>query len=256
MRVNSYLLIWILSLLTLPRAHAKVEYSNLGPNDAFGGGAIAVDGPSSGFGGVTVADQFTASFTGLMNTVEVAIVNSSGPPALNVSIELNDPSTNLPLVSSRVLLGTVTPSDPPLVTLTLATPYLLSVGTAYWLELAPSAPATADGWYVAYDQHANPAATSFDSGGTFRTFAIASAFRVNATSVPEPSTLGLECFCGLFALIIAICHKRRQASKQCQSNQSTMERTADRSGTAFQMTSTLPLRVTHGVVRRRSSCSR
>ena len=48
-------------------------------------------------------------------------------------------------------------------------------------------------------------------------------------------------------------HSREHGTEP--SNQA-MERTADRFAFTFEMTSTLPLRVTRGLVRRRSSCSR
>ncbi len=179
-----YWVILTLAVVAVARLPAEVEYSNLGPNDSYGGhGLTAVTGPASGYGSQTVADQFTASFTGLMTAVEVAIEHIDGPADINVGILENDPATNLPLVSSRLVLGTVNASGSQLVALSLATPYSLAAGKAYWLELAPHDAATVDGWHSAADANANLVATSLDSGTTFRRFAIAEAFRIDAIPV-------------------------------------------------------------------------
>lgn len=184
MYIIKYSAIFTMVVVTVARLAAEVEYSNLGPNDSYGGhGASAVTGPASGVGHQTVADQFTAGFTGLMTTVEVAVGHIDGPADINISILQNDPATNLPLVSSRLALGTVTAPDRQLVVLTLTTPSSLIAGKAYWLELAPHDAATFDLWYSANDANANLAATSLDSGATFQRFALPDAFRISAIPV-------------------------------------------------------------------------
>ena len=210
------LAIVLLIFLSVVRLRADVEYSNLGPNDTSSAVASAVTGPMSGFGTQTLADEFTASFTGVIDAVDVAAFNVAGSPLADVNIELNDPITNLPLSSSRFFLGTISPPNGTgLFHVVPNDPYLLTAGTPYWIELMAHDPTTADGWPSSLDRNANPSATSTDSGATYSVFEGGSqAFRVTAVAVPESSTLvaGLLCALTVIARLIRL-HGRSRAPK-------------------------------------------
>ncbi len=176
-----------------------VEYSNFGqPGDTYymlGGPTITGGQPP---GGAIVANQFTASFSGQLSSIDVAVIinslNQGSDGTFDLRLDRNDPATNLPLVSSRVTLGTLTaPSAalPTLLSLTPTPPFLLTAGTSYWLELAPHDANTAVDWNLANNGSANRTAFSDGSGNTFVAYSNqASAFRIYATplvgeAVPE-----------------------------------------------------------------------
>lgn len=173
---------------------AAVAYSNLGPGDSFvTDSGLAVNGSGSHNGANQVANGFTSLVTGTINSVEVGLF---GIGSINVGLQLNDPITNLPLTSSNIFLGTILISSPPLpgrlVNLIPGTPVSLVAGGQYWLVLSPTASDTDAAWGFSVFPNANPAAISSDGGQTFALLLnVASAFRINAAPVPEPSILAL-----------------------------------------------------------------
>ncbi len=194
--MKSVPLLVALVVLSATSVRADVEYSNLGPGDGFSQNNVIINGPNfvaaSGYN--SVANAFTASFTGTLSSVELALVLD----ATVINLYLNDPTTNLPLAASRLTLGATTfrrSGDPGLLTLAINGPTapLVLAGQTYWLEVAPGTTSGFSIWYGALNPQANPAARSGDGSQTFTAYNQAEAFRINATPavVPEPGTWAL-----------------------------------------------------------------
>ena len=193
-------LVWAAFLLLLAAAHvqAAVEFSTFGPADSFNGStgtkamSAAVDGSSTPAGYFSDADQWTASFTGTLSSVEVAVLESNvNSSQFDLSLALTDPTTGLPASLSQVSLGTLTATAGlgSIVSLTPNVSYTFTANTSYWLVLSPHATDSAVGWNVA----TNPALAhrAYSKDGT--TYIAdntnyGSAFRIDAASVPEPGT--------------------------------------------------------------------
>ena len=180
-------------LLQAASLHANIEFTTFDPGYAYQdqtSESIGIEGSAQEFGSLAVADEFTAGFTGTLTSVVVA---AFGGYPVEVELFQNDPATNLPLVSSEVLLGELTTptASGSVETFTLAADGpTLSAGDTYWLGLAPSSPATADGWNRADNISATKDAFSGDGGATYYSDPYyASAFEIDA--VPEPSTWAL-----------------------------------------------------------------
>ncbi len=190
------------TLLLASQVNADVTYSNLGPNDDFGGGATILIG---NFNDTTTnshyANQFTAQVTGFVSTVDVAV--SLSDPGLDDSllISLWTDSGNLP--GASIWSGTVKPrfvSEVLSVSSNSGTVELIA-GQTYWIS------ARADdgtGTYLWYgnSQGASGRFTFDGQGGTNwnppNSFA-QQAFRVNVSNVPEPASLPLIALaCGAF----------------------------------------------------------
>ena len=133
------LLVIVITAFYCNDAAADVAYSNLGLGDTFNTMVgLIVEGPDIPFNlPQTIADSFTSQVTGNISSIDVAV---SGIADFNVSLQLNDPVTNLPLTSTNILLGTVTAPNfnYTLVTLTSVTPVTLVLGAKYWLVLSPA----------------------------------------------------------------------------------------------------------------------
>ena len=102
-------------LCPTPAALAAVEFTTFGADDAFNrGGGSYVGGSTPGFPYQALANEFTASFTGILSSVDVATAITPGLDGDgNLTVELypNNPATKLPLTSGEITLGTVGSPD-------------------------------------------------------------------------------------------------------------------------------------------------
>ena len=175
--------------LAATAGRADVVYSNLGPAgtfDANNSGAIRGSGTVP-FGQSTLANQFTAPFSGNMTTAEVVVFRFSGTAELTLRLYSNNPSTNVPMTQLATLGSITAPADATLVTLNINMPVLLAAGETYWLGIAPGGTDTLAGCNYAIDREANLGARSSDDVN-FEQEENANAFRITAAPIPEPST--------------------------------------------------------------------
>lgn len=208
-------------------ARADVLFDTFGPGNAFANSGAAVSGANSGLTMFAEADRFTAAFPGSLSGVEVAVNLgfSGGNPApasagfIDLAIAPNNPATNLPLVAGALTLGTVqaTSTTPAILSLSPSTPYVFTAGATYWLILTPHDASTNTAWERASDPNATASAfMSATTGGQFQPngAGAANAFRVSATPVPEPATLGW-----LLAALPGVAwwalHRRRADARRC-----------------------------------------
>ena len=186
-------------------ARADVLFSTFGPNNSYAttGGGI-VTGSSSPSTSFSEANEFTASFSGQLSGLSVAVNLGSNAPTsegfFDLEVAPNNPATNLPLLASAQTVGTLQTTSPTAAVLSLTSPsaYPFAAGSAYWLILAPHTSTTDITWEAA----TNPAATtaaymSTTTGGQFAADTNgANAFQISAT-VPEPATWTLLLLAGL-----------------------------------------------------------
>ena len=177
-------------------ARADVLFSTFGTNGSYAPtGGVLVSGSSSPSTAFSEANEFTAAFSGQLTGLSVAVNLGSNAPASDGYFDLelapNNPATNLPLVASAQTVGTLQATSATATVLSLANPnaFPFTVGSAYWLILAPHTGTTDITWEAA----TNPAvaAAAYMSTTTKGQFAAdnngADAFSISAT-VPEPAT--------------------------------------------------------------------
>ena len=191
-------------------ARADVLFSTFGPGNTYATTGSLVSGSSSPSTAFSEADEFTASFSGQLSSLSVAVNLASSAPAsdgyFDLEVAPNNPATNLPLVASLQTVGTLQTTSPTAAVLSLTSPtaYTFAAGSAYWLILAPHTSTTDITWEGA----TNPAATdaAYMSVTTKGQFAAesdaADAFSISAT-VPEPATWTLLLLAGLLLPSIA-----------------------------------------------------
>lgn len=190
----------------LPALADSVTFTDLGSGGSYNGtssaySVLGVNNTALPGAYQSVADPFTASISGTLSQIDLGLGHVSGTNSAVVSI-YTDVSNNL---GTLVFSGTVfnqpafDSSSTILATLS-ATAGILVAGDDYYLVVAPGAADTADAW-----NFNNTGATGtilFDNGSGFNDSQpdTLQAFdvRVNATTVPEPSswlTLGAELLC-------------------------------------------------------------
>ena len=185
----------LLILLPAP-SNASVLYSTLGPGNSYAAtGGVLVSGSGSPFTAFSEADEFSASFSGQLTGISVAVNLGSIAPAnggfFDLEVASNNPANNLPLVANAVTVGTLqaTSTMPTVLSLGNPTGYTFTSGSLYWLILAPHSSTTDITWEAAVNSAAT--ATAYMSATTGGQFAASSnpanAFEVSA-DVPEPST--------------------------------------------------------------------
>ena len=186
----------LLSTLAPSIGHADVLFSTFGPGNSYAAtGGVIVSGSSSPSTAFSEANEFTAAFSGQLTGLSVAVNLGSNAPASDGYFDLelapNNPATNLPLVASAQTVGTLQATSATATVLSLTNPnaFPFTVGSAYWLILAPHTGTTDITWEAA----TNPAvaAAAYMSTTTKGQFAAdnngADAFSISAT-VPEPAT--------------------------------------------------------------------
>ena len=210
------LLVAVITTFCSNKTAADVVYSTLGPSDTFytqsgdniHGTLFTVP--------QTIGFQFPSQITGTLTTVEVAVFlqNPQSAPGgtgdINVSLHLNNPLTNLPLTGG-IFLGSIVVASTigTLVTITPSLPISLTAGEEYWLVLSPGSNTTQASWCFGFNQGTTFGAFSHDWGQTFTPFGgAASAFRINAAPVPEPSVFALI---GIGAILV--CRRKRGTIK-------------------------------------------
>ena len=172
-------------LAAAPAAHAVVEFSNFGSNYGNQVGGTIITGTYSAFGGYgSLADDFTATASGTVSSVTVAVLNFNQPTAFNAVLYPNNPATNAPLAAGAIQLGSATPatigSGIVTIPVTLSTSGL-AIGQTYWLGLTPASTTTALCWSTA-DNTASSQGDYTRDGVNFVNNGNAQSFEVDATA--------------------------------------------------------------------------
>ena len=183
---------------------APIVFDTFGPGDAFAiSGPYGVDGP--GF----QAFHFVAAATGALERITVALGRTGAAQTTTLFDLHTGPSTDAlgELLESFVVANTVTPDDTPpftgaAVTMLSVVMPTLTAGEGYWLSFGE--PGAANGersaWFGNSVGAVGPRLTSLLPSMN----AALPAFRVEATSVPEPTTALL-----LLSGLIAVARARR-----------------------------------------------
>lgn len=202
------ILLLCLSLAAIS-SQAVVAFNTFGPGDStktFGWG----------FGDLRdtrIANQFTSSVTGQLNTIELKLLRSSGGNGIATVSLFQDSGNDIGALMREYTVNvtsagikTITNSDPSL---------QLVAGGKYWIETkAAAGSGVYSGWYInnqtitglqkfgaVLGTSANPTST-YNVGS-----AELGAFRVDVTPVPEPTSMVAM---GLFAAMTAL--RRRKAN--------------------------------------------
>lgn len=179
-------------VLCLNSARAGVVFSNFGAGDTYDTTLGYVVGPD-GFGNTFVdASRFTATGSGTLSTIELALSNVLGNSGLTVELHADAGGTIGALLASGSTAATgPLNSTNPLATASMSAAALNS-GTPYWVVVSSTAGGL-NAWNFNSISDVGPHATSLDGGSTFAYAADThGAFRVNATTAaptPEPGTL-------------------------------------------------------------------
>ncbi|MEP6601015.1 MAG: PEP-CTERM sorting domain-containing protein [Nitrospirota bacterium] len=202
------------------RAAPITIFSNLGPGDTHGTNLTGTD--NSSFPNYLVARGFSAVNSAKLDSVDIGVFDQ---PSLGNSfvIQLRSDAAGLPgaileswSTSAPEVSGSVSPTNPPLLSLSSVIHPSLSAATNYWLAAGS---ATSGGWWTAPPGSPNQLfSVSLDGGATFFTLDPnnSAAFRLTGTdatngTVPEPSTL-LFLMSGLGGLIALRWRRRPRAT--------------------------------------------
>jgi hypothetical protein len=184
------LFVWI---VTASSVFSAVEYDNFAPGNIYS--------QNSGFSISSQyrdASAFTASFTGTLTSIDFGVTaQMPGNHDFNVSIALD--AGGQP-AGSATFLGMISPtagfngpgSDRAIVSLTNLS-YSLTIGAVYWIELSAAGPNDGGVWNLSTVATTPQMLQSSDGGLTWSNPGLSGigAFRVNASVVPEPTTVAL-----------------------------------------------------------------
>ena len=203
----------VMLVITLSSAFSAIEYDNFGPGNTYA--------PALGYfvsSQYSDANSFSASLSGMLTSIDFgATTQTPNDHTFNVSIALD---TNGHPDGIGTFLGTISPttsaggpnSGSTIVSLA-GLAYPLISGTPYWIELAVAGPNDVGVWNASTTATSPNMQQSADGGATWAALSEAppmiGAFRVNATPVPEPSTLVASVVLSCF-LAIGIAQRRRQ----------------------------------------------
>lgn len=180
-------------LLFLPAsARAGIIYNNFGAGDSYN----PIFGHFVGFDGTDTyvqADQFTATNSGKLSSITVAMGIADSSPSATVTLELRADSGGLPgslIESFSVPVTQSFGSDSPITVASAVTPNL-AAGTKYWL--VASNPNNFVGWNFNSTGDVGLVGTGID-GGALQTYTdTRDVFRLNTADVstPEPASIAL-----------------------------------------------------------------
>jgi hypothetical protein len=206
MKIKSTLLSVAAASFLLADARAVIVFGNLGSS-----GTGALDTASQQITSTTwLAQGFTTPVSGgLLNLESIVLGLSVNSGSTDTRVQLFANSGGLPSGSAlATVLGSVASNTPALYTFTLASPYLLSSGTTYWIVVSDPDVGDQYNWVFNNDE-INPSGQNssgylWPSAGTLRTIdgglnwtdrsafsQSDAAFYLNASApaaVPEPGT--------------------------------------------------------------------
>jgi hypothetical protein len=192
--------------ISISSLHAELVFGNLGSS-----GTGALDTASQQITSTTwLAQGFTTSVSGgLLNLESIVLGLSVNAGSTDTRVQLFANSGGLPSGSAlATVIGSVASNTPALYTFTLASPYLLSSGTTYWIVVSDPDIGDQYNWVFNNDE-VNPSGQNssgylWPSAGTLRTIdgglnwtdrsafsQSDAAFYLNASApaaVPEPGT--------------------------------------------------------------------
>ncbi len=174
------------------RARADVAFNDFGPGDSFNtnSGCTVSTNSSETHQQITSAMQFTSAASGSLTSIELAMSIISG--ANSFTVTLNTDSGGLPgaILESFTLtdVPTLGTSFPPEVLTSVVQP-TLTAGTNYWINISPS-DLNSDTWGAWNFNSIGVTGLIAQNGISFGVQTL-SAFAVNVSAVPEPSSLAL-----------------------------------------------------------------
>ena len=175
-----------LILSTAVPSRAAVIYSTIPPSNTFNlTYAVGVGGPSSPWGEMDVAAQFTVpSVTDLyVDTIDVALDSYSVSAVVDIMIMTDNSERPGTVLQTAQLIA---PNEPAIVTADFPNSLVLTVGSKYWVCVSPQSDGQAL-WKYAEPALIGNCRFSSDNWQTSGGYSNMSAFRVNG--VPEPATL-------------------------------------------------------------------
>jgi hypothetical protein len=219
----------VMLALAVSSARADVVFTNLGPSNAYNTTTYNVIRGSTadpGFGSADQANAFTIGPTDYVFTTAQLALDFCGGGALHgcggtnqISILLmSDTSGNLPgsVLETIPLAGIPDigyPASGALVTANAVAPFTLRANTTYWLGATVSAPDSYFGWFV--NTTGDHLFATRDNGGSWnppsQPAALAAAFQINGSPVPEPSNFRVANIAlGISLLGSCLIRRRRQ----------------------------------------------
>ena len=225
-------LVFVTGALFVSRAaDAAVIYGDIAGDSVFSGYNL---GPSGGLNNA-IAEGFKMTGAYNLNSVDLILSNFTPVAGSNFLLSIysdagNQPGVDLYDLSTNVI-GT-TSSTPTQATFSGTGSFLLNAGTTYWLDLYVSNPASSTGsgveWDGEFTQNFSAFAIPSGVGATEvgqersvgggnppvappRTSELRTAFQLNGTAVPEPSSMALVAIASAVAVICA--SKRHREAK-------------------------------------------
>jgi hypothetical protein len=195
-------------------AWSEVIYSTFGPGDTFDVNiGRSLGGPPSQINWA-VAEAFTPHSKAIFTEVELAAYSDTGGDSMLV--QLRDDNLGLPgsvlesLTITDLADYTEAPSGTLAVGLSILKPRLVA-GNQYWIT-ASALDGMEGVWQYSSPNVTGPTASSVDGGATWTSAnSQQTAFRVDGSAVPEPSTLALI---GSVAAALVSCHWQRRQGRR------------------------------------------
>jgi hypothetical protein len=201
-------------LAQIAPSHAEVAFTTLATSGTYSSEGDPVSGSPEGGPGLSWADPFSPTITGNLSSIDLGVSYSGfGPGQQNasfiVSLDADNPNGG-PLTTDVLASGDlVAPendgSNSLLTTFSYSGPTLtLFPGTTYWVVLSATAVEQ-----VAWNKSTTTTSSDiyFSAGGDFESYdnmeEPMSAFQVDVTPTPEPSTGAMLAMAGIAFIVIA-----------------------------------------------------
>jgi hypothetical protein len=178
-------------------ANAGVFYTSFSGSNVYAQGwAVSASIPQS------LAEVFQASVTGILASIDLAVVMNSGTNSFIVDLVNDNSGAPGGTLIEAFTLSNISTTTVTIETVTSILNPVLSANTNYWLEVFPGAADTEGGWYYDQDNALGLWANFGSDWNDFSDFASPS-FQINSADAPEPASGLLLLSAGL--LMAGIC---------------------------------------------------
>ncbi len=184
------------------QAKADIIFNDYGPKYAYNtNNGLLVDGPASTGVANIVANEFRASQSEFVTSIDLGVSLQKGTNSLTVSLMTDNdgvPGSVLESYDFVNQMGEFGSQNGPLIATSLLNPSLVA-GTNYWLVVAPGDSGTSAAWNLNDQRVLGPVSDSSDGGAKWgsHTKQTLGAFEVFGeqppSATPEPGSLVLWC---------------------------------------------------------------